>query len=72
MKVISRTREFLIGVKGELKKVTWTTWRELVASTTVVILTVIVIAIFLGVIDYLMQLGVIGGRYSILQLFEKG
>ena len=72
MKAITRTREFLIGVKGELKKVTWTTWRELVASTTVVILAVIVIAIFLGVIDYLMQLGVIGGRYSILQLFKKG
>lgn len=72
MKAIARTREFLIGVRGELKKVTWTTWKELVASTTVVILAVIVIAIFLGVIDYLMQLGVIGGRYSILQLFKKG
>ena len=72
MKAIARTREFLIGVRGELKKVTWTTWKELVASTTVVILAVIVIAIFLGVVDYLMQLGVIGGRYSILQLFKKG
>ena len=72
MNKIVLVKEFLIGVRSELKKVTWTTWRDLVASTTVVVLTVIVIAIFLGIIDYLMQLGVIGGRYSILQVFKKG
>jgi preprotein translocase subunit SecE len=72
MKRIAKIKEFLVGVRAELRKVTWTTWRELVASTGVVILTVVIIAIFLGVIDYLMQLGVIGGRYSIIQLFRKG
>jgi preprotein translocase subunit SecE len=69
---IAKIKEFLVGVRAELRKVTWTTWRELTASTAVVVLTVIVIAIFLGVIDYMMQLGVIGGRYSIIQLFKRG
>ncbi len=72
MKRIAKIKEFLVGVRAELRKVTWTTWRELMASTGVVILTVVIIAIFLGVIDYLMQLGVIGGRYSIIQLFKRG
>jgi len=67
---VAGIKEFLVGVKTELKKVTWTTWRELVASTVVVVLAVAVIAVFLGVIDYLMQMGVIGGRYSILRLFK--
>ena len=72
MRKIAKIKEFLVGVRAELRKVTWTTWRELTASTAVVVLTVIVIAIFLGVIDYFMQLGVIGGRYSIIQLFKRG
>ena len=72
MKKIVQLKEFLAGVREELRKVTWTTRKELLGSTSVVILAVIVAAIFLGVIDYLMQLGVISGRYSILQLFAGG
>ena len=72
MKKVAQIKEFMVGVRAELRKVTWTTLKELVASTSVVILTVVIIAIFLGVIDYLMQLGVIGGRFSILRLFRKG
>ncbi len=72
MKKIAQLKEFLVGVKAELRKVTWTTWKELVASTAVVIVAVIVIAIFLGVIDRLMSLGLVGSKYSILQLLTGG
>ncbi len=69
MKRIAQIKEFLVGVRSELRKVTWTTWKELVASTGVVLVTVIVIAVFLGIIDRLMELGLISGEYSIINLF---
>ena len=72
MKRIAQIKEFLVGVRAELKKVTWTTWKELVASTAVVLVTVIIIAVFLGIIDRLMDLGLISGKYSILQLLTGG
>ena len=43
--------EFLAHVKSELKKVTWPTRKETYASTSVVILLVIFIAVFLGAVD---------------------
>ena len=72
MKKIAQLKESVVGVRAELRKVTWTTWKELAASTGVVLVTVIIIAIFLGVIDRLMDLGVISGKYSIVRLFKRG
>jgi preprotein translocase subunit SecE len=69
MKVVAKTRDFLKGVRAELKKVTWTTRKELIASTGVVVIAVVIIALFLGIVDYLMQSGLISGRYSIIRLF---
>lgn len=70
MKAIVSTKEFLLGVRTELKKVTWVKWRELVLSTSVVVVTVIIVAAFLGIIDHLMQVGLISGQYSILKIFR--
>ncbi len=72
MKRIAQIKEFLVGVRAELRKVTWTTWKELVASTAVVLVAVIIIAVFLGIIDRLMDLGLISGKYSIIQLLTGG
>ena len=72
MKRIAQIKEFLVGVRAELRKVTWTTWKELVASTAVVLMAVIIIAVFLGIIDRLMDLGLISGKYSIIQLLTGG
>ena len=44
--------QFLKDSKIELKKVKWPTRKELMASTAMVILLVIVIAFFLGLIDF--------------------
>ncbi len=59
-----------MGVRAELKKVTWVKWKELVLSTSVVVVTVIIVATFLGIIDHLMQVGLISGQYSILKIFR--
>lgn len=68
MKRIAKIKEFLLGVRAELRKVTWTTRKELVASTAVILVAVIIIAVFLGIIDRLMDLGLISGKYSIIQV----
>lgn len=44
--------QFLREAKMELKKVKWPTRKELLASTAVVIVLVLVLAVFLGLIDF--------------------
>ncbi len=44
--------QFLKEVKIELKKVTWPSRKEAIGSTAVVIILVILIAIFLGFVDF--------------------
>lgn len=50
--VISTVRHFLSEAKAELKKVTWPTPKEALASTSVVIVVVIIVSIFLGIVDF--------------------
>lgn len=52
--MLTKTTEFLNHVKAELKKVTWPTKKEAYASTTVVILLVLFITVFLGVVDWML------------------
>ena len=47
----SRSVEFLKEVRAELKRTTWPAWKEVQGTTTVVIVTVFIFAIFLGVVD---------------------
>ena len=42
---------FLKEAKIELKKVTWPTPRQTLASTSVVIIVVIIVSMFLGIVD---------------------
>ena len=49
--MIQKVKDFLREVKIELKKVIFPTKDEVVGSTKVVIVTVVMISIFLGVID---------------------
>jgi preprotein translocase subunit SecE len=46
-----KTTQFLREVKIELKKVTWPSRKETLASTAVVIILVIIISSFLGLVD---------------------
>ena len=43
---------FLKEAKIELKKVTWPTPRQALASTSVVIIVVIIVSIYLGIVDF--------------------
>ncbi|MFN3480582.1 MAG: preprotein translocase subunit SecE [Thermodesulfovibrionales bacterium] len=49
--MFERIKEFLREVKVEIKKVVYPTKEELIGSTWVVIITVIVISVFLGIVD---------------------
>ena len=44
-------RQFLTEAKVELRKVTWPTRKELLSTTAVVIILVLLVAFFLGVVD---------------------
>ena len=51
MSALDQFREFLKDVRVEAAKVSWPTRDELRDSTTVVIVTVILIAAFIGLVD---------------------
>lgn len=44
--------QFLRDARTELKKVKWPTRKELIASTVIVIVLVLAVALFLGLIDF--------------------
>ena len=50
--IMSRIKRFLRDAKVELNKVTWPTPKEALASTSVVIVVVIIVSLFLGVVDF--------------------
>jgi preprotein translocase subunit SecE len=45
------TKQFFREVRVELKKVTWPSRKETIASTSVVLITVMMVAFFLGIVD---------------------
>lgn len=49
--MLNKIKEFFREVKVEIKKVVFPSKDELIGSTWVVIITVIVISLFLGVVD---------------------
>ena len=49
--MIEKIREFFGDVKVEMRKVVYPTRDELIGSTWVVIITVVVISVFLGFVD---------------------
>jgi preprotein translocase SecE subunit len=48
--------DFLIASEGELKKVNWSSRKEVAVSTLIVIIVVIVMAVLLGTTDFVFQL----------------
>ena len=56
--MITNIQKFIGEVLAEMKKVSWTTRRELVDSTLIVILSSFLLGIFVGVIDYAFSKGV--------------
>ena len=50
--IIQNITQFLKDAKVELKKVTWPTPKQTLASTAVVIIIVFIVAIYLGIVDF--------------------
>lgn len=54
--VKTKTGDFLIATEGEMKKVNWSTKREIIGSTWVVIGLTLFIAVIIAILDYLFTL----------------
>jgi len=52
--ILQKIIRFLTEAKVELKRVAWPTPKQTLASTTVVIVIVFIIAFFLGIVDYVL------------------
>ena len=52
-----KSSDFMIATEGEMKKVSWSTKREIIGSTKVVILFTVLLACGLFVVDVVFQLG---------------
>ena len=57
MQQLRRFRQFVIDVWGELKKTTWPGRQEVYGTTMVVIVTVLICAFFLWIVDLLLNKG---------------
>ena len=53
-----RIRSFYNEVRTEMRKVTWPGMKEVRSTTTVVIITVFIFALYFGIIDFIIQHGV--------------
>jgi preprotein translocase subunit SecE len=52
MEALRKVREFFHDVLVEFRRVSWPTRKEVVGSTSVVIVMVLVLAVFLAVVDH--------------------
>jgi len=49
---IDKVKVFLSEAKVELKKVSWPTPKQTFASTSIVVVVVIIVSVFLGIVDF--------------------
>ena len=56
--MINKVRNFFAEVVAEMKKVSWTTRRELADSTLIVVFSSVLLGVFVGVIDFVLSKGV--------------
>jgi preprotein translocase subunit SecE len=57
MSLVARTQEFVKEVRVEFTKVSWPTREEVRDSTIVTIVTVMLIAVFIGIADRIITFG---------------
>ena len=55
MKIFERITHFITEVKVEMQKVSWSTKEELIGSTTVVIASTLLLAMFIGIVDIVLS-----------------
>ena len=55
MKIFDKITNFITEVKVEMQKVSWSTKDELIGSTTVVIASTLLLAMFIGIVDIVLS-----------------
>jgi len=63
-----RSKQFYLDVRNEMKKVSWPGKQEVIGTTMVVVAAVFFFGIYLGMVDYLLQLGL----QKVITYFAKG
>jgi preprotein translocase SecE subunit len=58
---VGNTRGFLVGVREELRKVTWPTRDELAKATRMIIILSIVLGFTIGLLDFVLQAILVSG-----------
>ena len=53
-----RSKQFYQDVRSEMKKVSWPARQEIVGTTVVVVGAVFFFGVYLGLVDYLLRIGV--------------
>ena len=58
---VGRTRDFLAGVREEMRKVTWPTRDELIKATRMIVVLSIILGVVIGIMDWVLQLIFVDG-----------
>ena len=53
--MINNIRKFFSEVRAEMQKVTWSTRQELIGSTGVVLMTMLILSTFIGISDFILS-----------------
>ena len=53
MNFLNKIKTFISEVRVEMQKVTWSTREELIGSTAVVLMTMLILSTFIGVADFI-------------------
>ena len=53
--MVAKAIQFLLEVRGEVRKVTWPSKKEAMGGTAVVLVVVLIMAVFLGLVDVLLS-----------------
>ena len=53
--MIKKTQNFISEVRAEMGKVTWPTRQELMGSTGVVLMTMLILSTFIGIADFFLS-----------------
>lgn len=53
-----RVKEYVSDLQMEMRRVTWPSWKQVQATTTVVVISVFAFAAYFSVVDFLVERGV--------------
>ena len=53
--MLSNIKKFISEVRVEMQKVTWSTREEIMGSTAVVLMTMLILSTFIGISDFILS-----------------